>query len=156
MHYFVRPINWLSPILWCSRTGKPVCPRKFSLAHAPEASMIQEDRRDATFSMFTEDKIALIREVLPGTLRSLFLLRIILCTAAGGLALIKILLSPPLAAVFLDIFSEVVSGLDAWMRAMNLIVSGLLGVALSLVIATFLIQARLQTQANKEAVELGS
>ena len=117
----------------------------------PASAAEQADARD----MFTEEKIALIREVVPRTLRSLFLLRILLCVAATGLALCKILLVPPLSKFFLDIAQDpgVASGLEVWMRAADLVVSGLLAMALALVVATFLIQARIQAQVDREIAE---
>lgn len=106
--------------------------------------------------MVNEEKLALVREVVPKTLRSLFVLRISLCVAAAGLALIKILLSPPSSGFFQDILrdSEISSVLDVWMRAANLAVSGLLAMALALIISTFLIQARLQSQVDREQMDL--
>jgi hypothetical protein len=106
--------------------------------------------------MVNEEKLALVREVVPKTLRSLFMLRISLCVLAAGLALVKILLSPPSSGFFLDILrdTEIAAGLEVWMRAANLAISGLLAVTLSLVIATFLIQARLQSQVDREREDM--
>ena len=70
-----------------------------------------------------EDRQALAREVVPRTLQSLFVLRITLCVAAAVLAVVKITLS-------------------TWMNAANLIITGLLSTGLALIVATFLIHAR--------------
>ncbi len=100
--------------------------------------------------MFTDERLALIREVLPRTLRSLFLLRITLCTAGAALALVKIVLSPPVSTFFIDILSDTSAGLESWMKVLNVVVSGLLAACISLVITTFLIQARLKIEASRE------
>ena len=105
--------------------------------------------------MFTEEKLALIREVVPRTLRSLFLLRILFCVSATILALAKIMLVPPLSKFFLDVTqdSNVASGLEIWMHAADLVVSGLLAMTLAMVVCTFLIQARVQAQVDREIRE---
>jgi hypothetical protein len=101
--------------------------------------------------MLLYDEHAFTDETVPRHLRSLFVLRITLCFGAAGLALIKILLSPPLSQFFLDVFADYGSGLAAFMRALDLVISGLLAMFLALVIATYLIQARLQAHAEREA-----
>ena len=100
--------------------------------------------------MFTDERLALINEVLPRTLRSLFLLRITLCTGAALLALVKIVLSPPVSTFFIDILADTSAGLESWMRVLNVVVSGLLAACLSLIITTLLIQARLKIEARRE------
>ena len=92
--------------------------------------------------------------IAPRTLRSLFQIRILLCVAAGGLALIKVFLSPPLSAFFTGAVTDTYPGLDPWLKALNLLVSGLLAVVLSLVLTTLLTQARLQVHLAREQREL--
>ena len=117
----------------------------------PASALARTDPRD----MYTEEKLALIREVVPRTLRSLFLLRIMFCVAATILALAKIMLVPPLSKFFLDISqdTDVATGLAIWMHAADLVVSGLLAMMLALVVCTFLIQARIQAQVDREIAE---
>ena len=117
----------------------------------PASVAERPDPRDT----FTEEKLALIREVVPRTLRSLFLLRILFCVAATFLALAKVMLVPPLSKFFLDVTQDtnVAAGLEVWMRAGDLVVSGLLAMMLALVVCTFLIQARIQTQVDREISE---
>jgi hypothetical protein len=107
------------------------------------------DRVDPLES-YTEEKLALIREVVPRTLRSLFFLRILFCVAATVLGLAKIMLVPPLSKFFLDISQDIASGLEVWMHAADVVVSGLLAMMLALVVCTFLIQARVQAQVDRE------
>ena len=93
----------------------------------------------------TDDQQALAREVVPRTLQSLFVLRISLCVAAAVLSVAKISLSPPSSAFLIDLLTNTPEDhehLSTWMNAANLIVSGLLAAGLALIIATFLIQAR--------------
>lgn len=103
--------------------------------------------------MPTEPIPDLAREAVPRTFRSLFQLRILLCVAAASLGLGKILFSPPLSTFFVEVFADpsAYAAVEAWQRAANLVISGLLAVVLALVIATLFIQARLQTQVEKEA-----
>ena len=115
----------------------------------PSSVVERVDPRDT----FTEEKLALIREVVPRTLRSLFLLRILFCVAATILALAKIMLVPPLSKFFLDVSQDIAAGLEIWMHAADLVVSGLLAMSLALVVSTFLIQARIQTQVDREIAE---
>lgn len=106
--------------------------------------------------MLNDDQQALITEIIPHTLRSLFVLRISLCVVVACLAVAKICLVPPAAGFFLDLLTnnaserELVTG---WMHGLDMVVSGLLATALALVIATFFIQARLQGYAQREAAE---
>jgi hypothetical protein len=105
-----------------------------------------------------EDKLALMREVVPTTLRSLYMLRISLYALAAALALTRIILSPTVSAFLLDLITDSPAGralLDSWVHALQLVVSGLLAGALALVVATFFIQARLLAQVRREAVEPG-
>lgn len=98
-----------------------------------------------------EDTVALIHEVLPGTLRWLYGLRITLYTLGGLLALAKVLLAPTVSAFLLDILTDSPAArhlLEGWVHALQSIDSGLLAATLSLVIATFLIQARLVAQSR--------
>ena len=92
-----------------------------------------------------EDQQALAREVVPRTLQSLFVLRIGLCVATAILSIIKICLSPPSSAFLIDLVTNTPSeheSMSTWVNAGNLIISGLLSSGLALIIATFLIQAR--------------
>ena len=103
-----------------------------------------------------EDRQALAREVVPRTLQSLFVLRITLCTAAAILAVVKICLSPPSSAFLIDLLTnspEDHEHLSTWMNAANLIVSGLLATGLALIVATFLIQARVLGYVGRDPVE---
>ena len=108
--------------------------------------------------MFTEDKQALAREVVPRTLRSLFVLRIALCVAAAALAVAKISLSPPSAEFWLDLITdtpndhEVMAG---WLHAADILVSGLLASVLALVVATLFIQARVLGYVSRETADEG-
>lgn len=90
----------------------------------------------------------MLKEVMPRTLRSLFVLRIGFCLLAILLALTRIILSPPVSTFLLSIFTDGNSGLDAWAQAINLVVSGFLAISLALIIATFFIQAKVRAQAN--------
>ncbi len=56
--------------------------------------------------MFTEDQLALVNEIVPRTLRSLFVLRISLCGVVALLAGAKIVLTPPLSSFFLDMLAD--------------------------------------------------
>ena len=101
-----------------------------------------------------EDKQALAREVVPRTLQSLFVLRITLCVAAAILAVVKISLSPPSSAFLIDLLTNTPSEhetLSTWMNAANLIISGLLACGLALIVATFLIHARVLSFVAQEA-----
>ena len=105
--------------------------------------------------MYTEDQLALVSEIVPRTLRSLFVLRISLCAVTGLLAVVKIGLSQPIAGIFLDLVTDPsnVSGrelLTTWITDLNLLCSGLLASVLALVIATFFIQARIRGHAEEE------
>ena len=109
-------------------------------------SMYNEDQQ-------AEDQQALAREVVPRTLQSLFVLRITLCTAAAILAVVKICLSPPSSAFLIDLLTNTPSEhetLSTWMNAANLIVTGLLATGLALIVATFLIQARVLGFVSRE------
>lgn len=101
--------------------------------------------------MSTEEKVALTGELVPRLQRSLYLLRIIACLVAAGLALAKAVLSPPSVAFFLDLFPDNKAGIGAVVPVADLAVSGLLATVLSLVLATFFIQARLQARINADA-----
>ncbi len=103
-----------------------------------------------------EDRQALAREVVPRTLQSLFVLRITLCTAAAVLAVVKICLSPPSSAFLIDLLTNTPNdheSLSTWMNAANLIVSGLLATGLALIVATFLIQARVLGYVGRDPVK---
>ncbi len=106
----------------------------------------------------TDDQQALAREVVPRTLRSLFVLRITLCIAAAALAVAKITLSPPSAAFWIDLLTNTPNeheSLSTWMHAADLLISGLLASVLALVIATFLIQARVLGYMDRDAASEG-
>ncbi len=106
-----------------------------------------------------EDRQALAREVVPRTLQSLFVLRISLCVAAAVLAVVKISLSPPSAAFLIDLLTnpgDDKEALSSWMNASNIIVSGLLASGLALIVATFLIQARVLGYVGGERAKEGA
>jgi hypothetical protein len=103
-----------------------------------------------------EERMAVIREVLPSTLRSLYMLRISLYAWTAFVALLKIILSPTVSSFLLDLITDTPAGrslLDSWVHAFQLLVSGLLAASLALVVATFFIQARLLAQVRREATE---
>jgi hypothetical protein len=103
-----------------------------------------------------EDRLAVIREVVPSTLRSLYMLRISLYALTAFVAVLKIILSPTVSSFLLDLVTDSPAGralLDSWVTAFRMLVSGLLAASLALVIATFLIQARLLAQVRREATE---
>lgn len=108
--------------------------------------------------MYNEDKQALIREVVPRTLRSLFVLRITLCLVAAALAVAKISLSPPSAEFWLDLLTDTPAQhetLSSWMHAADILVSGLLASVLALVVTTLLIQARVLGHVGRETADEG-
>ena len=103
--------------------------------------------------MLTEDQLALVNEIVPRTLRSLFVLRITLCAVVAGLAVVKIACSAPFSSWALDILASMPSDRPIYselISQLNLLSSGLLACALALVIATFFIQARIRSQAEQE------
>ena len=107
--------------------------------------------------MYTEDQLALVHEIVPRTLRSLFVLRITLYVVAACLALIKILLSPPSSDFILSIVTDPTTDhdkLNNLVHAMNLMFSGLLASVLAVVIATYFIQARIRGHADEETTDL--
>ena len=95
-----------------------------------------------------EENLVLLKEVVPRTLRALFVLRIGFCVAAAVLAFAKLNLIPPLSSFYIDVFSDKTLDLRPGVQALNLLVSGLLAAFLALIIATFLIQARLKASAQ--------
>lgn len=99
-----------------------------------------------------------IREIAPRTLRSLFQLRIGLCVVATGLALFKVLFSPPLSKFLVDVLAEPAAapGFSAWLQASNLVISGLLAITLALMTASFITQARVQRQVNRAVANSAS
>ncbi len=103
-----------------------------------------------------EQRLAVIREVVPSTLRSLYMLRISLYALCAIVALLKIIVSPTVSSFWLDLITDSAAGrtlLDGWVHALQLLVSGLLAASVALVIATFFIQARLLAQVRREAAE---
>ncbi len=104
--------------------------------------------------MYTEDQLALVNEIVPRTLRSLFVLRITFCVVAAALALVKICLVRPTSEHILDVISDVSTRdlFQSWFSALNLLVSGLLASLLALVVATFFIQARIRGHAEQEMI----
>ena len=103
--------------------------------------------------MLTEDQLALVNEIVPRTLRSLFVLRITLCVVAALLAIMKILCSSPMSDNIVDLLANTSSDrpvLNNWFHNLNLLASGVLACVLAVVIATFFIQARIRTQAEQE------
>ncbi len=105
-------------------------------------------------AVFVDSESSPDPSVAPRTLQSLFQLRILLCVAAGGLALVKVFLSPPLSATLTGALIDTYPGLDPWLKVLNLLVSGLLAVTLALVLTTLLTQARLQAYLAREHREL--
>ena len=95
-----------------------------------------------------DEHLVLLKQVVPRTQRALYVLRISLCVAAGALALAKLNLVPPMSSFYVDVFSDRTLDLRPVVQALNLLVSGLLAVFLALIIATFLIQARVKASAR--------
>jgi hypothetical protein len=119
-------------------------PARMDAANAPLPGMAQEER------------LAVIREVLPSTLHSLYMLRISLYALSALVALLKIILSPTVSSFLLDLITDTPAGralLDGWVHALQTVVCGLLSGSLALVIATFFIQARLLAQVRRESAE---
>lgn len=122
----------------------------------PDAADLPPRTEEPTFTAREEvadkeDTVALIHEVLPGTLRWLYGLRITLYILGALLAVAKVLLAPTVSAFLLDVLTDSPAArhlLENWVRALQSIDSGLLAATLSLVIATFLIQARLVAQSR--------
>ena len=103
--------------------------------------------------MYTEDQQALVQEIVPRTLHSLFVLRITLYVAAGCLAFVKILFSPPASDFILSIVTDPNTDhdkLNNLIHAANLLFSGLLASVIAVVIATYFIQARIRGHADEE------
>jgi hypothetical protein len=104
------------------------------------------------------DRLAVMREVVPTTLRSLYMLRISLYVLAAVVAIAKIILSPTVSSFLLDLITDSPTAravLDSWVHALQLVVSGLLAGSLALVIATFFIQVRLLAQVRRDDPEPG-
>ena len=97
-----------------------------------------------------EENLALLKEVVPRTQRALYVLRISLCVVAGLLAFAKLNLIPPMSSFYVDVFSDRTLDLRPAVQALNLLVSGLLASFLALIIATFLIQARIKASARAQ------
>ena len=105
------------------------------------------DRRVAVSSIYMYDEVqqADDQRAVPRTLQSLLVLRISLCVAVAVLAVVKICLSPPSSAFLIDLLTNSPGDnerLSTWVNSANLIVTGLLSTGLALIIATFLIHAR--------------
>ena len=104
-----------------------------------------------------EERLAVIREVVPSTLRSLYMLRISLYALSAAVALTKITLSPAVSSFLLDLITDTTPAgrayLDSWVHGLQLLVCGLLAGSLALVIATFFIQARLLAQVRRESTD---
>ncbi len=103
------------------------------------------------------DRQAVIREIVPNTLRSLYLLRISLYALTACLALVKVILSPTVSSFLLDLFTDTPGAraiLVGWVLSLQSLVSGLLAGSLALVVATFLIQVRLLAEAGRESADL--
>ena len=106
--------------------------------------------------MYTEDQLALVNEIVPRTLRSLFVLRITLYVVAGALGIVKVLLSPLFTELFVYLVSTPNTDLNAvngLVHTLNLLCSGLLASVLALVVATYFIQARIRNHAETETTE---
>ena len=101
----------------------------------------------------SDENVSLRREVVPRTQRALYVLRICLCVAAGLLAFAKLNLIPPLSSFYVDVFSDRTLDLRPFVQALNLLVSGLLAAFLALIIATFLIQARVKASVQARQIE---
>lgn len=109
--------------------------------------------------MLAEDQLALVNEIVPRTLRSLFVLRISLCAVTAFFALLKVACSQPASGIILDLSVDPTNTngrelITTWITDLNLLFSGLLASALALVIATFFIQARIRGHAEDEASEV--
>ncbi len=95
-----------------------------------------------------DEHLVLLKQIVPRTQRALYVLRINLCVATGALAFAKLNLIPPMSSFYVDVFSDRTLDLRPVVQALNLLVSGLLAVFLALIIATFLIQARVKASAR--------
>lgn len=95
-----------------------------------------------------DESAVLRKEVVPRTQRALYVLRISLCVVAGGLAFAKLNLIPPMSSFYVDVLSDRTLDLRPSVQALNILVSGLLAVLLALIVATFLIQARVKASAQ--------
>ena len=103
--------------------------------------------------MHTEDQQALVQEIVPRTLHSLFVLRITLYVTAACLAVTKIILSPPASDWILSVITDPNTDhdkLNALVRALNVMFSGLLATVIAVVIATYLIQGRIRGHADEQ------
>lgn len=103
--------------------------------------------------MYTEDQLALVQEIVPRTLRSLFVLRITLCVVAALMGLVKAALSPTASDFFLYLLTDTSTDQNAfntWFHTLNVLFSGLLAAVLALIVATFFIQARIRGHAEEE------
>ncbi len=98
-----------------------------------------------------EENLVLLKQVAPRTQRALYVLRINLCVVAGMLAFAKLNLIPPMSSFYVDVLSDRTLDLRPFVQALNLLVSGLLAAFLALIVATFLIQARIKAKANARA-----
>lgn len=96
----------------------------------------------------TEENRVFFKEVVPRTQRALFVLRISFCVAAAALGFAKVNLIPPLSSFYVDVLSDRTLDLRPGVQALNLLVSGLLAACLALIVATFLIQARMKASAG--------
>ena len=98
-----------------------------------------------------EENLVLLRQVAPRTQHALYVLRITLCVVAGLLAFAKLNLIPPMSSFYVDVLSDRTMDLRPVVQALNVLVSGLLAAFLALIIATFLIQARIKAKASARA-----
>lgn len=100
-----------------------------------------------------EENVVLRKEVVPRTQRALYVLRISLCVVAALLAFAKLNLIGPMASFYIDVFSDRTLDLRPGVQTLNLLVSGLLAADLALIIATFLIQARIKANVQARQAE---
>ena len=104
--------------------------------------------------MYTEDQLALVNEIVPRTLHSLFVLRISLYVVAGCLAIAKFVSSPPWSDQILQVVTDPTvdhDKLNSLVRALSVTFSGLLATVIAVVIATYFIQARIRGHADEDA-----
>ena len=100
-----------------------------------------------------DENVILQKQIVPRTQRVLYVLRISLCIVAGFLAFAKLNLIPPMSSFYVDVFSDRTLDLRPVVPALNNLVSGLLAAFLALIIATFLIQARVKASAQNRQHE---
>ena len=106
--------------------------------------------------MESEDKQALVQEIVPRTLHSLFVLRITLYVVAGCLAVAKFVSSPPWSDQILQVVTDPNVDHDkllSLVRALSITFSGLLATLIAVVIATYFIQGRIRGHADQASFD---